>query len=385
MNVYMKKRIMFLATVYEYGGISSVIKNILGNLDREIFDPVFLVEYLPPRHYPLREGIRFINMNVQPRKGSIQKLVNIFQHLYILRKTVNQEKPDIILGFGSVINCSLLLLSLSLIKPAPKIVLVECSEYLFIKQNTKNFKERVLRLVYKMLVFLLYHSSDAVICVSKSLERHVQRLFLMDAKKVNVINVPVDIKDIKARSQEKALEAIKGLRYVGTISRLSSEKGVRYLLEAFLDLLKQIDIGLIIVGEGDERQALEQMARDFRIEDKVKFLGWMENPYCYLRQMEVFVLASLCEGSPNVIIESMICGVPVVAFKSVGGIEELIEDEVNGLLAPAKDTKALSNCIYRLLQDKELKDRLIRCSAEKAAQFNSSDIVKKYESIMSNL
>ena len=378
-------KIMLLATVYEYGGLSKVIRNIMNNLDRKRFDVVFLVERLASRHCPLREDMKFINMDIKPVRGGIQKLVHMFRHLHRIRKTVIYEKPDLVLGFGFAVNCLYLLAFLWPIRNMPKTVLGEYTEELFVRESARSFKERISNFTYKVIMFLLYRRADAIVSVSESLARHIKRFFLMDNAKVKVIRVPIDITEIRIRSQEGIHEDVNSLPCVGTVSRLSAEKGINYLIEAFSDLVKKTDARLIIIGEGAERENLENMVKDFKIQDKVSFLGWLENPYSYLKKMDVFVLSSLWEGFPNVILESMICGVPVVATRSVGGVEEAIRHEVDGLLVTPKDTHALSDSIYRLLREKELKNRLVTESGKKIEQFDSTKITREYESLILSL
>jgi len=381
-------KILFLAAVYEYGGVSSVIKNILDNLDREKFDITLLVESLSLKHYPLRNDIRLINMDIKPAKGGVRKLVNIFRHLYRIRKNIIQGKPDVVLSVSSSTNSLCLSAFLWPIKNMPKIVLSEHTEQLFVKQKARSFRENILKFLYRVIMFLLYHRADAVICVSNSLAGYVRGFLLMDKRKIKVIHVPVNIEKIRMGSRreiQKSHEDINTAPWVGTLSRLSAEKGINYLIEAFSILLERIDARLIIVGDGEERARLEEMARDLGIENRVSFVGWLENPYNYLRKMDVFVLSSLWEGFPNVIIESMICGVPVIATRSVGGVEEVVKDGVDGLLVPPKDIRALSDSIYRLLQDKVLKTRFTEEANKKIEQFDSYKITKQYEYLMLGL
>lgn len=381
---YMK--ILLLATVYEIGGLSNVIRYIMENLDREKFDLVFVVENLAPRHYSLRADVKFINLDVKPAKG-IGKLINIFRHLRRIRKTIICEAPDIVLGFGFAVNSLYLISFLWPVKNRPKAILGEYTEQLFVEERTMPFKEKAFGFIYKAVMSLLYHKADAIVSVSESLARRLRRFFLINNKKIKVIYVPVDIDNVKIRSQEKIYESghKNNLPCVGTISRLSREKGINYLIEAFSDLLKNLDARLVIIGDGRERRNLEEMANDLNIEDKVSFLGWLENPYKYLREMDVFVLSSLWEGFPTVIVESMVCGTPVVATRSAGGVEELIEDGVNGLLVPSRDVKTLSDSIYRLLKDSGLKERFSREAARRIEQFDSRNITKQYESLILSL
>ena len=380
-------KIALLATVYEIGGLSNVIRNILDNLDREKFEVVFIVENLAQRHYPLRSDIKFINLEVKPARGIAGKSANMLRHLCRIRRTIIYEAPDIVMGFGFAVNCLYLLSFLWPVKNTPKIVLGEYTEQLFIKEKERSFKGAIFNFIYKMIMFLLYFRADAIISVSESLAGRLRKSLLVDSKKIKVIHVPVNSQEIRIRSQEKIYEHghKNELPCVGTIARLSFEKGVNYLIEAFSGLVKRMDARLVIVGDGKERRNLERMARDLNIEDKVTFLGWLENPYSYLRSMDVFVLSSLWEGFPTVIVESMACGIPVIATKSVGGVQELIENDVDGILVPPKNTGALSESIYRLLKDRGLRGRLSEEASKKVEYFDSCNITRQYESLMLSL
>ncbi|MFC1509549.1 glycosyltransferase [Candidatus Omnitrophota bacterium] len=378
-------KILFLATIYEHGGLSNLIRTLLDNFNREGNDIVFLVERLDTKHYPLRDDIKFINLDVKPAKGGFRKLIHIFKYLYRLRKSIIHVNPDVIIGFGFPVNCLYLFSFLWPLKNRPKVIFGGYTEMIFIKQKARTIKEAVFKVIYRTVMFFLYHRADAIVCVSRSLASHIEKFFLMDKSKIKVVPSPVNIKKIQVCSQEEIDGHKDNLPWIGTVSRLSAEKGVNYLIEAFSQLVKKIDSRLIIIGDGKERSNLERMASDLGIRNRVDFLGWMSNPYNYLKKMEVFVLSSLWEGFPQVIIESMVCGVPVVATRSVGGIEEAIRDEVDGILVPSKDVNALSDSIYRLLKDRELRDRLVREASKKIDRFDSCKITKEYESVIPTL
>ena len=380
-------KIVLLATVYEIGGLSNVIRNILDNLGREKFDIVFIVEDLAKRHYPLRDDIKFINLEVRPAQGITGKLANIFRHLCRIRRAIIHEAPDVVVGFGFAVNCLYLLSFLWPAKDMPRVILGEYTEQLFVKERPRPFKENLSDFIYKMIMFFFYRRADAIVSVSHSLAGHIERFFLIDRVKIKVIHVPVNIEEIQSQAQEGIYghEGKNDLPCVGTISRLSFEKGINYLIEAFSDLVKKVDARLLIVGDGEERRGLEEMVRDLNIEDKVSFLGWQENPYSYLKKMDVFVLSSLWEGFPTAVVESMICQVPVVATRSVGGVQELIEDGVDGLLVPSRNSKALSDSIYRLLKDKDLKERFTKEASRKVEEFDSCNITRQYESLILSL
>ena len=115
-------KIAVLATIYEYGGVSKIIKSILDNLDRRIFQIVFIVEKLDSRHYPIPKDIKFINLDIKPAKASLQKLFNIFGHLRRIRRVIVSEAPDVVISFTFTVNCLYLLAFLWPVKKRPRLI-----------------------------------------------------------------------------------------------------------------------------------------------------------------------------------------------------------------------------------------------------------------------
>lgn len=141
---------------------------------------------------------------------------------------------------------------------------------------------------------------------------------------------------------------------IGCVARLCRTKGQAILLEACSRLEKKLG-EIWLVGEDQEtegayRIALEDHARALGILDRVKFLGHRDDVPDLLREMDVLVLPSFDEGMPLVLLEAMACGVPVVATR-VGGVDELVEDGIDGLLVPPGDVAALAEAIDRLVSD----------------------------------
>ncbi|MBW4634645.1 MAG: glycosyltransferase family 4 protein [Iphinoe sp. HA4291-MV1] len=141
------------------------------------------------------------------------------------------------------------------------------------------------------------------------------------------------------------------------IGRLAAAKGLPILLES-LATLKRLhpNILLTVVGDGPDRQKLEQMTTTLRLSQNVNFVGYKSQAEVrnYVQQTDVFVMSSFAEGIPVVLMEAMAAGVPVVATQ-IAGISELVEDGVNGYLVPPGDTVSLTECIAKLLGDDEMR------------------------------
>jgi len=151
-----------------------------------------------------------------------------------------------------------------------------------------------------------------------------------------------------------------GSRIVGVVARLEPEKGHPTLLEAWPLVLQQVpDAYLLVVGEGSRRAELEQLARELRVAHRVVFTGRREDMPAVTAAFDVAVLPSYREAQGLTILEAMALSRPVVA-SNVGGIPEVIEDGVTGLLVPPHDAEALAAAIVRLLTDHAYADTIAR-------------------------
>lgn len=144
---------------------------------------------------------------------------------------------------------------------------------------------------------------------------------------------------------------------IGAAGRLSPEKGFDLLIRAVDRLLQgELDVELLIVGEGDDRPRLEELIARLGRTDRCRLLGFQAELRPYYEAMDVFALSSLREGLPNVLLEALAMEVPVVAT-AVNGVPRLIRHGVNGLLAPAGDAEALADALAELLRDADLAER----------------------------
>jgi len=151
-----------------------------------------------------------------------------------------------------------------------------------------------------------------------------------------------------------------GVRVLVTIGRLSREKAQGDLIAALNELRRNRNaenFKLLIVGDGPDRDRLEQAVRDADLVERVVFVGHLNDVHAYYSLADVVVVPSHSEGSPNVVLEAMAAGKPIVATK-VGGIPELVTDGENGLLVPPGDHVEMAKAIDLVLSDSSLAARL---------------------------
>jgi glycosyltransferase involved in cell wall biosynthesis len=158
---------------------------------------------------------------------------------------------------------------------------------------------------------------------------------------------------------------------------LRSEKRQEHLLKTLAKLGS--DYSLTIVGEGKIRSLLEQMTDKLGISKLVRFIGYQSNPYSYMRGADILVLSSEYEGFPNVVLEAGVCGLGVVSYRCAGGVEEIIEDGINGFLVKDGDIESLSNGIKRAKEYQFDSNNIEKRIKEK---YNKSLIVNRYQKIL---
>lgn len=171
----------------------------------------------------------------------------------------------------------------------------------------------------------------------------------------------------------------------GTLAYLSEEKGLTYLVDAASRVIRaHASARFVLVGEGPLRKKLEQQVRDQGLESSFVFTGFREDVASILKTFNAFVLPSLSEGFPTVILYAMAASLPVVATR-VGGIPELVEEGVSGYLAPPADGNALAESLSLLLNDRAVATALGRAGRQRIETiFNLDNKINETLSIYRN-
>jgi glycosyltransferase involved in cell wall biosynthesis len=168
---------------------------------------------------------------------------------------------------------------------------------------------------------------------------------------------------------------------VGSLARLSEQKGLRYLIAAMPAVLAEHPGAYaMVVGEGSLRDDLEAQARELGVDERVLLVGYHANTVEHLRAMDLFVLPSLYEGMPLAILEAMGAGLPVVAT-AVDGTPEAVLDGETGLLVPSADSAALTAAINGLLSDRERASRMGKAGRARAESLSETALLDRLERV----
>jgi len=195
---------------------------------------------------------------------------------------------------------------------------------------------------------------DAVIVNSEAARDELGRRFRTPADRIRNIGAGVDTRAIGGASRDEALLrelGIEGAPLVGCVGKFTAIKGHGdFVRAAALVHETRPETRFVLVGDGPLRKELESLASELGVAEAVRFAGVRSDVAGFLKTLDVFVLPSLTEGLPNVVLEAMAAARPVVAT-AVGGVPEVVEDGTSGLLTPPGDAGALAAAVARLLDD----------------------------------
>ena len=198
----------------------------------------------------------------------------------------------------------------------------------------------------------LYPLADAIVAVSRGVAEDVVATSGVDPARVSVIENPVITEDLERRAREPVDHpwfAQRTAPVILGVGRLTRQKDFPTLLAAFARVREQREARLLILGEGEDRRALECRAGTLGIADSFDLVGFADNPYAYMARTDLFVLSSAWEGSPNALTEAMHLGVPVVSTDCRSGPREVLDGGRIAPLVPVGDSEALARAIVATL------------------------------------
>jgi len=234
--------------------------------------------------------------------------------------------------------------------------------------------------IYKILtplIKVIWKKADAVISNSEGLKELA--LKTNPRQKIDVIYNGVDTRNFNFDPSTLSQNGNQTFKVL-CISRLTSRKGIKYLVEA----IKLLDakyplLRLKVVGEGDAKEDLEKQAKDLGISEKVEFTGRIKHdrlPKIY-SDSQVFVLPSLNEGMSNTMLEALASGLPIIATDT-GGTKELVENGENGFVVKKKDSQNIADKVERLISDSDLRRKMSVKSRQKAQDLSWKSVAEKY-------
>ncbi len=295
------------------------------------------------------------------KRGSmLGRLWRLTQKVMRLRRVFTRLKPDVVISFMTRSNNMALMAGAGL---PIRTVICERNDP---RLNKEPAIDRRLRARLYRHADLLIAQTDTMGCVARD---------LFGVKDTLTIPNPC---------VTPAPRGIPGLAdvpddYILAMGRLAPQKGFDVLIRAYAASRAKSSIALVIAGQGGHGDWYLSIAEEEGVASQVHFVGHVDDPYPLLKNCRMFVLSSHYEGFPNVLLESMSLGRPVISTILPSGAHDMIEHGVNGLLVPTKDVDALAAAIDVLADDRDAAEAMGARAPAAVAQFSLPVVLGKWE------
>lgn len=356
----MKKiKITFILTVLGMGGAEKIVSLIVNHLDRKKYQIQLILFHENEFNYMIKDDVEIFYTQTKRIRSS----------LFPILKILWNQKPDLVFSSYGEVNAYL----------APFIPFFKNTK--FIARETNVVSQHVTRPEIKFF-YNFYKNFDRIICQSSDMFQDLEKNFGIKPLKMELIHNPVDFQNIETllKGQSTPKEYFKNAKNVLAIGNLSARKGFDNLLRVF-EFLKEENIHLHILGDGRDRDKLEDQKRKLKL-DRVHFHGIRKNPFPYLKYADLFVLSSRYEGFPNVLLEAGACGTFSVANDCPGGIREIIQPNINGIYTRIDNLENFASVIWKNLKITHNSTNIKKAIYDR---YNKEIILNEYESIFQDL
>jgi len=237
--------------------------------------------------------------------------------------------------------------------------------------GNSRIKKFVYSFALKKMKFIPVGISD---CVKKSISEE----YSIPLESIPCIYNGVDTKIFLPGVMEKASGNKIRFVSVGTLYHIKNHK---LLIKAFAKTEKLYpDITLSIIGDGELREELDSLIKEYGLVNKIRLLGTIHNVDFYLRQSDIYVMSSNVEGLSLAVLEAMACGLPIISTNA-GGVVDIVVNGKNGLITPVGDTKALSEAMCELIRNEDLRKKMGEESRRIAVEQDINKCVEKYQKL----
>jgi N-acetylgalactosamine-N,N'-diacetylbacillosaminyl-diphospho-undecaprenol 4-alpha-N-acetylgalactosaminyltransferase len=382
MNGIKPKLLIFINTL-QSGGAERVVSLLLEHL-RSDFE-IHLALYTNIVDYKIPPEIKILDLNQPLNQNRFLRFLKIPGQSYKVYSYCKKNNINISVAF-LYRPCYINALMKSLWRYKGKVIMCERTHQTTMQQS----HSAIYRMFTKFMVRFSYKRADLVLANSYAMQTDLIENFKIKTP-VKVIYNPIDLGFIRSHIDEKpAFVFEKDIFYFINVGGFRKEKNHLLLLQAFF-IMKNLPCKLLIVGGGIMEEDLKQKVSDFGMRDKVVFCGWDNNPFMYVNRSNCFVLSSDVEGFPNVLIEALACGKPVISTDCSSGPRELLAPSTDlhhrainnyeigeyGILTPVNDVIALAAAMKRMYEDAALRKQFEEKAKGRAEQFDVDEI-KQY-------
>lgn len=377
-----KKRILFIIPSLNDGGAEKVLIDILKRMDYDRYSIDLLLDYRTGslvQDVPEMVNMLFIHKTftlydrIRQKVMRMLKLNVIYHDMSLIprmKRKIGNRRYDTIVSF---LEGPALYFHSKLMGYGKKhVTWVHCDlmKHHWTREACSysgNMEERV----YNMMDRIVYVSGDA--------KDALNRMYTIE-KEQTVLYNPIDMEEINRKAGEK--KVAKNRTTLCTVCRLVPVKNIGLLLKAVRRIKDDgMDAEVWIVGDGYMMKELKSQAESMGLKEEVKFLGFMKNPYPYMKAADIYISTSDSEGFSLTVCEALCLGKPVISTKTTAGTE-ILDNGKYGLLAE-HDEESVYRCIKQLMESREEAEKYAGLSALRARDINNVDnFMKEIETIL---
>jgi len=358
------RHIVFVNSSLVCGGAERVIVLLTGCWARAGTRTTVITVHSPDRdHHQLDSRVGRVSLaENQEARNLYEGLRNNIRRIRKLRQAIRLLKPSAIISFQDTNNILTLISVFGLSLPV-----IVCER--------NDPRMRPLSPFRRTLRWLLYKSASALVVQTRSLLEWGSSM--VGQGNVHVIPNPV------GEASSNGSYAFQKDGPIVAVGRLVKQKGFDILLKA-ISLCEQ-DWQLEIIGDGPDRPNLELLAAELGVTDQVQFVGQVKDPREFFRSASLFVLSSRYEGFPNVLLEAMAFGLPVVSFDCPSGPSEIIRHGVDGVLVSPGNAEALSQAIDQLMVNSDLRSSFSKRAPDVLERFAADEILSRWDVLLGSV
>jgi glycosyltransferase involved in cell wall biosynthesis len=343
-----RRRILFAIGSLECGGSERQLLGILNHLDRERFEPhLYLLNRTGDFLGDVPDDVPITAFSDVPVRGLYFPGRIMRQQVAHLTDHLRTSKPDCLYDRA-------FLLPLVTAPATSKTGIPRVSAIVSDPDRALTFSVHRFRRFKRAILRRACRQASKIVAVSDGVREASIDYYGLDPKRVVTIANGFEFDRINQLAQATEIERLdqSDTFHIVSVGRLQQEKDFETLIAAVAKVRQQTSrtIRLTLVGDGPSRQSLEQQARD----NPVQFVGFQSNPFPWMKAADLFCLTSKYEGMPNVLVEAMACGTPVISTDCPHGPREILADGKYGALVAVRDANALANAIISAMNDPDL-------------------------------
>ena len=373
----MAKRIAFFVDSMDGGGAERVMLNLANEYIKQGYE-VDLVLARKQGDYlsDVDSGIRIIDLATTRFWTYFLPLIRYFKSV----------KPDVMLSATTILNL-LAIMTKFLSRANTHLVVSEHIDIVSFANTGALQRSNIL----KKLIAFLYPKADQIVAVSNGAAKSLSEFSGVPISKIKAIYNGVIDQHKLDLSHEKLDHPWFGASQVDepvivAVGRLQAQKDYPMLLKAFALVCEQRKAKLIILGEGELREELKNLAQDLNISENLSLHGFESNPFKFFASADVFALSSQYEGLPTVLIEALACGCPVVSTNCPSGPEEILEHGKYGTLVSVGNHRDFADALLAVLQlrdeSPQMMEKRKRDLMDHGQQFNVDNAFSEYSRVL---